>query len=107
MMTNVERAKQFAPFDAMKGLQEALRDREERHSRVEKHEISEEDAERLSYTLRSLARGMKIRINCYHAYHDVILSGVIEDIDFNYRRLEISGKRIWFEDIYWIRIIDY
>ncbi len=107
MMTNVERAKQFAPFDAMKGLQEALREREERHSRVEKHEISEEVAENLSYALRSLARGMKIRINCYHAYHDVILSGVIEDIDFNYRRLEISGKRIWFEDIYWIRIIDY
>jgi len=107
MMTNVERAKQFAPFDAMKGLQEALREREERHSRVEKHEISEEDAERLSYTLRSLSRRMKIRMSCYHAYHDVILSGVIEDIDFNYRRLEIGGERIWFEDIYWIRIIDY
>ena len=33
-------------FDAMKGLQEALRDREERHSRVEKHDISEEQAEK-------------------------------------------------------------
>lgn len=107
MMTNVERAKQFAPFDAMKGLQEALREREERHSRVEKHEISEEDAERLSYTLRLLARGMKIRINCYHAYHEVILNGRIENIDFNFRQLEIGGERIWFEDIYWIRIIDY
>ena len=42
MMMREERAKQFAPFDAMKGLQEALRDREERHSRVEKLEISEE-----------------------------------------------------------------
>ena len=42
MMTQAERAKQFAPFDAMKGLQEALRDREERHARVERHEISEE-----------------------------------------------------------------
>ena len=43
-MTRAERAKLFAPFDAMKGLQEALRDREERHLRVEKHEISEETA---------------------------------------------------------------
>ena len=41
-MTRAERAKQFAPFDAMKGLNEALRDREERHMRVDKHEISEE-----------------------------------------------------------------
>ena len=46
MMTTAERAKQFAPFDAMKGLQEALRDREERHSRVERHEISEEQQEK-------------------------------------------------------------
>ena len=41
-MTRQERAKQFMPFDAMKGLQEALRDREERHSRVERHGISDE-----------------------------------------------------------------
>ena len=48
MMTTAERAKQFAPFDAMKGLQEALRDREERHSRVQRHDISEEQMERNS-----------------------------------------------------------
>lgn len=41
-MTRAERAKIFSPFDAMKGLQEALRDREERHLRVERHDISEE-----------------------------------------------------------------
>ena len=45
MLTREERAKLFAPFDAMKGLKEALRDREERHSRVARHEISEEQAE--------------------------------------------------------------
>ena len=54
MMTQAERAKQFAPFDAMKGLQEALRDREERHARVERHDISEEDIERNSSVLAKL-----------------------------------------------------
>lgn len=54
MMTQAERAKQFAPFDAMKGLQEALRDREERHARVERHDISEEDIERNSSVLAML-----------------------------------------------------
>ena len=43
MMTRENRAKQFMPFDAMKGLAEALKDREERHSRVQKHGVSEED----------------------------------------------------------------
>ena len=41
-MMRQERAKQFMPFDAMKGLQEALRDRAERHTRVERHDISDE-----------------------------------------------------------------
>lgn len=36
MITRKERAKQFMPFDAMKGLQEALRRQEEIFSRVEK-----------------------------------------------------------------------
>lgn len=41
-MTRQQRAKQFMPFDAMKGLKEALAEREERHSRVEKRELSED-----------------------------------------------------------------
>ena len=41
-MTRQERAKQFMPFDAMKGLQAALRDREERHSRVDRRVLSDE-----------------------------------------------------------------
>ena len=56
MMTQAERAKQFAPFDAMKGLQEALRDREERHSRVQRHDISEEQMERNSEIFAQLTK---------------------------------------------------
>ena len=37
-----DRAKQFAPFDALKGLQEELRKREERLTRIQKRELSEE-----------------------------------------------------------------
>ena len=56
-MTRAERAKIFSPFDAMKGLQEALRDREERHLRVERHDISEEQAEHNSRIFLKLRRG--------------------------------------------------
>ena len=70
-MMRQERAKQFMPFDAMKGLQEALRDREERHSRVEKHDISEEQMEKnseifmrlnISRSLRSLESHISIHL---------------------------------------------
>ena len=56
-MRREDRAKQFMPFDAMKGLQEALRDREERHSRVPKHEVSEKIAEKISQIINYPAEG--------------------------------------------------
>ena len=106
MMTRAERAKQFAPFDAMKGLQEALRDREERHLRVERHEISEDMAERNSKVILKLERGMKVEIFCYCAFHDVVKHGRIADVDITFRNLKLDNERIWFDDIYAIRITD-
>ena len=105
-MTRAERAKIFAPFDAMKGLQGALRDREERHLRVERHEISDEQAERNSRILIKLRRGMKVEIDCYCAFHDVTKRGRITDVNCTFRWLKLEGEQIFFEDIYSIRITD-
>ena len=41
----------------MKGLQEALRDREERHCRVDRHDISDEDIEENSLVIAKLSKG--------------------------------------------------
>ena len=46
-MSNVDRAKQFLPFDALKGLREELEAREEKMSRVPKHSHSEEQMEEI------------------------------------------------------------
>ena len=105
-MTRQERAKQFAPFDAMKGLQEALRDREERHQRVERREISDEDAERNSKIFAKLQRGMKVTICCYFAFHDVELRGSITNVDITFKNLKLDDVKIWFDDIYSIIITD-
>lgn len=106
MMTRAERAKIFAPFDAMKGLQEALRDREERHLRVEKHGISDEQAERNSRVMLKLERGMKVEIEYYKDFHDVTISGRVTAINITYRKLKVDEERILFDDIYSIRITD-
>ena len=106
-MTRAERAKQFAPFDAMKGLQEALRDREERRSRTERREISEEVAERNSRILLKLERGMKAEIFCYAAFHDVVKCGTVTDICIPYHYLKLNDEKIWFEDVYTIKIVDF
>lgn len=104
-MTRQERAKQFMPFDAMKGLQEALRDREERHSRVERHDISEEQQERNSALLMRLEKGARIRLECHHAFHDVCMQGRVTEISCSFRYLKLEEEKIYFEDIYSLEIV--
>ena len=105
MMMREERAKQFAPFDAMKGLQEALREREERHSRVERHDISEEQMARNSEVFAALQKGDRVRLDCYRAFHDVSLSGRVSEIDLVFRFLKLGEEKIPFRDVYGIEII--
>jgi hypothetical protein len=94
------------PFDAMKGLQEALRDREERHSRVEKREISEEMMEQNSYRLQHVMKGTKIRISYYSAFHEIERDGIVTELNLHFKYLKLDGERILFQDIYEIMITD-
>ena len=104
MMMREERAKQFLPFDAMKGLQEALRDREERHSRVERHDISEEQMERNSEVFARLRRGMEVRLDCYRAFHDVTVEGRVTEVSIPFRFLKLGEETISFADVYGIEV---
>lgn len=105
-MMREERAKQFLPFDAMKGLQEALRDREEHHSRVERHDISEEQMERNSEVFARLRRGMEVRLDCYRAFHDVTLRGRVTEVSIPFRHLKLGDDVIPFADVYSIEITE-
>ena len=104
MLTRLERAKLFAPFDAMKGLKEALRDREERHARVARHEISDEQAEENSRVILKLERGMTVAVYCHHAFHDVVIRGRVTGLDLARKMLSLDGGNIFFDDIYSISI---
>lgn len=94
------------PFDAMKGLQEALRDREERHSRIERHDISEEQMERNSRLLDKLCKGDRVALECYRDFHDVCIEGRISSISCSFRYLKLDDEKICFEDIYSIKLLD-
>lgn len=94
------------PFDAMKGLQEALRDREERHSRVERHDISDEQREQNSRVLERLEKGDKIYLECHHAFHDVSLEGRVTEQSRVFKYLKLGEEKIYFEDIYFLKILD-
>lgn len=105
-MTPSERAKLFMPFDAMKGLTEALREREERHLRVEKRELSEEAAALLSANIGKVKRGAVVKVEYYRAFHEATLQGSVNAIDFVYRYLVVGDERIYFDDLYKLKIIN-
>ena len=106
-MTRLERAKIFAPFDAMKGLQEALREREERLTRTQRREICEEDIARNSAVLLSLKRGMEVEIFCWNGSHDVVKRGKITYISPAFDGyLELDHAPIEFADIYDIKVCE-
>lgn len=104
MLTREERAKLFAPFDAMKGLKEALRDREERHARVARHEISDEQAEENSRVILKLERGMLVEVYCHDNFHDVVIRGRVTGLDLARKMLSLDGENILFDDIYAVSI---
>lgn len=106
-MIRQQRAKQFQPFDAMKGLTEALKDREERHSRVDKLELSEEKIREIEEVLLRVKVGAKVRVEHYKAFHYVFQKSVVDKIDTVKKCLYFGEEEIFFDDIYDIRIIDY
>lgn len=90
-----ERAKQFMPFAALKGLPEALQRKE--HRPVSPTEYSEEQADALNRKLLALSPGMAVTVTFYQNGDYQTQSGVITKIDTAYRRLHIGTCQIAFD----------
>ena len=106
-MNNSERAKQFMPFDALKGLKEALKEKEERRTRVDRKQLDEEVIEAISKVLQKIEPGYKVRIVFYAKGHYIDRQGTIAEKDVTYRFLKMGNERIYFDDILKIKIIDW
>lgn len=78
----------------MKGLAEALREREERHSRVPKHGISDEKKQELSETLIRVEKGSKVFVEYYANFHDREKSGIVTEINRPYQFLRLDEEKI-------------
>lgn len=105
MDKKVDRAAQFLPFDALKGLQEELRAREEKRSRIERIELPEERAVELSEIINNLRKGDEIKLTFFYKGHYFEASGAVTKIDRAYKFLSVGGGNISFEDIYDISVI--
>lgn len=97
-MTISNRAKQFAPFDALKGFREALKEKEK--IKIDKKELSEERAKEINELLKNVKEGMLTTIVYYLDGEYIQLTGIVLKIEKQKRCLQIEETVICFDDIY-------
>lgn len=102
---DLNRATQFLPFDALKGLSEELQNRIERRSRVDKIELSDESKDAISNVLCRVKKGAEIRVKYYKNGHYLIVEGMVTKISQVYHWLKVVDTLIYFDDIYEISIV--
>ncbi len=74
-MSRADRAKQFAPFDALKGLQETMRMKEYEHDRITRGELSEDEIKEISAVLMNIQTGDKVQLEFFRDGHVIKLKG--------------------------------
>ena len=102
-MNRADRAKQFAPFDALRGLREALAKKEEEHERQEKRELSEEEQAAIEQALVEIARGDEAEALCFQDGKYVKVVGTVVRVDTNFRYLQIGEGKIAFSNLCGLR----
>ena len=97
-----ERAKQFMPFAAVKGLAEALAAKEQ--TGCCDREMTEDMAAELNWQLCAARPGQILTVFCYREGAWLQHTGALVRIDRPSRTLQLEGARISFADIREIRL---
>ena len=101
-MPIADRAKQFVPFAALKGLPEALSAKE--RITVDKIELSPEMAEELDRRMHLLQKGNIATVVYFHKDEYIKITGMVARIDTTCRLLQIVNTKIHFDDIYEVTV---
>lgn len=103
MLSREDRAKQFLPFDALKGFKEALMEKEIEY--VEKVELSEEQIEEISDKLNLLEIGSIVEVVYYFNGQYFKIVGNVKKIDGIKKQIIIDETKVNFVDIFRIKEI--
>ena len=90
MANRVARAKQFLPFDALKGLQEALREKEIEYE--EKKDLSEDTLNELNNKFNQIDNGSFVKITFYKNGKYSEIKGRVTNIDYIKKKIQINKE---------------
>lgn len=91
-MGRVDRAKLFMPFDALKGLDKILREKEKETE--QRKELTEESLMELQEELNKIEMGNNVFIKYYKNNKYVDITGIVTKIDYNKKKIIINGTTI-------------
>ena len=94
------RAKQFAPFDALKGLKEAIAAKEKRPE--PRRELTDYMKEQINNTLSELRKGQLVTVIYYGNMEQETLqiTGTVMKVDAYWQILQVNKVAIDFSEIY-------
>ncbi len=93
-MPAAERAKQFMPFAAVRGLEQALAEKEREMGFGQKDTLSEEQAAALDRRLRGLIRGETVAVTYFSHGSYQTRTGIFDEVDPIYRTLSLEDETV-------------
>lgn len=93
------RAKQFMPFDALRGLKEAIAAKEK--ISIPKKELAEDMVREINSILIDLRKGQNVTVVYYSGYEEeyLQLTGAVEKVDSYWQLLQVGNIAISFDEI--------
>ena len=104
-MPRAQRAAQFAPFDALKGLHEALRIVEYNHERTVKGDITDEQSKKISDNLLRLDKNSIVKMVYFVDGHNFNYTGKIK-LEIEKQTISFDKKSINLNDLVDLEIIE-
>lgn len=102
----LNRAAQFMPFEALNGLGDELRKREEEHTKTAKRELDEESKLAISEMLAKIQKGDMVSVVLYLNGHYITTIGKVDEIEHLKEFISVEYMRINFDDIYEIKYFE-
>ncbi len=105
-MSQADRAKQFMPFDGVKGLQEALREKERIVVNVDKRELSPDYEAELDLKMQQVRPGYMVKVVYFHENAYLEKVGMVSRLDGDGRMIQIVGEAISFDDVFDVEVLE-
>lgn len=97
MQSNLNRAKQFLPFDSLKGFYELIE--KEEKLKDNKKELSEDNLNDINKTILSINKNDNVLIKHYHNETYIETIGKVRKIDKINKIIYLDNTKIAFDDV--------